>query len=93
MEELSLELNELGKNLIICYFCKFLIDENQYGGTDYRMDRLYCFKDVSPEIFKEVSEQYPFLIKFRPLLEEALPDVSALHACASFTKATIKRRI
>jgi hypothetical protein len=68
----------------ICYYCKYLVEYNDFGGTDYRHDQLYCFRD-SPETLNELMKVYPTLKGLESLLAQGTPDMDALHSCAAFT--------
>ena len=70
--------------LKICYFCRYLIEYNDYGGTDYRHDQLYCFRD-SLDVLDELMKTYPILRGRESLLARGTPDMDALHSCAAFT--------
>ncbi len=70
----------------ICYFCKYLIEYNDFGGTDYRHDQLYCFRD-SPETLVELMKMHPDLRNLRTsesLLTQGTPDMDAVHSCSAF---------
>ncbi len=67
----------------ICYFCKYLVEYNDFGGTDYRHDQLYCFRD-SPETLEELMMVYPILRKHESLLIRGTPNMDALHSCPAF---------
>ncbi|MCP4124640.1 MAG: hypothetical protein GY751_23095 [Bacteroidetes bacterium] len=69
--------------LHLCYFCKFLIEYNDFGGTDYRHDQLYCFRD-DLEAFEQLLTVYPILRDNESLLDHGLPDMNALHSCSAF---------
>jgi hypothetical protein len=79
------ELRELVAKLRlhICYFCKNLIEYNEYGGTDYRHDQLYCLRD-SPEILAKIMKAYPKLKGYEQLLAQGIPDMDAIHSCSAF---------
>lgn len=70
--------------LKVCYFCKYLVEYNDFGGTDYRHDQLFCFRD-SPETLSKIMEVYPTLGKHKSLLDRGTPDMDALHSCDAFT--------
>ncbi len=74
-----------GIQIKTCYFCRFLIEDNDYGGTDLRHDALYCFRD-KPDLLKEAMEVYPTLRKKGKgaLYLEATPNMDALHSCSVF---------
>jgi hypothetical protein len=69
--------------LKICYCCKYLIEYNDFGGTDYRHDQLYCFRD-NPETLDELMKAYPILRNHQSLLTRGTPDMDALHSCEAF---------
>jgi hypothetical protein len=74
----------------VCYFCKYLVEYNDFGGTDYRHDQLYCFRD-SPETLDPLMHAYPRLRNHEDLLAHGTPDMDALHSCAAFTyRATLR---
>lgn len=74
--------NEL--SLIVCSFCNYLIDYDSFGGTDYRHDQLYCFRDA-PEALEEILRVYPRLQGQESLLLQGTADMDALHSCSAFT--------
>lgn len=67
----------------VCWFCKYLVEEIYYGGTDSRHDQLYCFRD-RPDLLTTVLNTSPRLYARDPLLAKATPDMSALHSCSAF---------
>jgi len=76
----------------ICYFCKYLIDDNEHGGTDLRHDQLYCFRDA-PSILDQVMVVYPEnLDNVRHLLSQGTADMDATHSCSAFTYRAAYRR-
>jgi hypothetical protein len=89
LEELR---NLIGNGFIlnICYFCKYLIDVNKYGGTDYRHDQLYCLRD-NPDVLTKIESLYPQLDDADDLLNIGTANMSALHSCSSFSYQTKPR--
>ncbi len=67
----------------VCYFCKFLIEYNEYGGTDYRHDQLYCFRE-RPALLHKIDEVYPRLKGQEDILGQTVHNISALHSCDAF---------
>ena len=70
--------------LKVCYFCKYLVEYSDFGGTDYRHDQLYCFRDA-PQVLDKLMQLYPVLRNHESLLKEGTPDMDAIHSCAAFT--------
>lgn len=68
----------------VCYFCQYLVGHNPYGGTDYRHDQLYCFRDT-PDVFRELEKRYPQTKELEELLSAGTANVSSLHGCSSFS--------
>jgi hypothetical protein len=83
MEQLRRQLSE-DVRVQICYFCKYLIEYNDYGGTDYRHDQLYCFRDT-PDVLEQVMEVYPILRNHEHLLLHGTNDMDSFHGCPSFS--------
>jgi hypothetical protein len=69
--------------ICICYFCKNLVEYNESGGTDYRHDQLYCFRDNEVTLH-ELLKVYPKLRGYESLLMQGTPDMDAIHSCAAF---------
>lgn len=67
----------------VCYFCNFFIEYNEYGGTDYRHDQLYCFRE-KPHLLLKINEVYPNLQGQEDVLEQTIHNMSALHSCDAF---------
>jgi len=80
--------NEL--HLHVCYYCKFLVEYNEYGGTDYRHDQLYCLRDNSAYL-DEIMQAYPRLRGHEPLLSYGTPEMDALHSCSAFAYRNLPR--
>ena len=68
----------------VCYFCRYLVDVNMYGGTDYRHDQLYCFRDKQDALI-EIEKKYPRLFGLEDLVNTGTANMSSLHGCASFS--------
>ena len=89
VSDLGLALEQLHSRLPcdvclrICYFCEFLVEYNDFGGTDYRHDQLYCYRD-NPDVLEEVRKAYPVLRDCAALLLQGTPDMDALHSCSAF---------
>lgn len=81
-EELRGQLGD-DRHLLACYYCQYLVEYNEYGGTDYRHDQLYCFRD-SRETLAELMKSYPKLYGKEQLLSHGTPDMDALHTCSTF---------
>jgi len=80
---------ELGSEvrLQICYFCRYLVDYEENGGTDDRHDLLYCMRDAfrsGPDALDEILKAYPTARSRKPLIEKGTPDMDALHGCSAF---------
>ena len=83
-EDLRTQLGPSYK-LQACYFCKYLIEYNEFGGTDYRHDQTYCFRDHL-EDYEFLMLYYPNLYGKESLLGlKGIPNMDALHSCSSFT--------
>jgi hypothetical protein len=81
------QLRELTKDkfsILVCYFCSFLIEYNEDGGTDYRHDQLYCFRDA-PQLLQLIEKVYPRLRGQEHILDKVVPNISSLHSCDAFT--------
>jgi hypothetical protein len=73
--------------LRICYFCKYLVDYEENGGTDGRHDLLYCLRDSfrdNLEALEELLKTYPTARSRGPLVAKGTPDMDALHSCSAF---------
>jgi hypothetical protein len=70
-------------HLRACYYCRYLVDYNDYGGTDYRHDQLYCFRDA-PEALGKFEETRPKQDGREQWLSQGTPDMDALHSCSAF---------
>jgi hypothetical protein len=70
--------------LKMCAFCKYLLQENYDGGTDYRHDQLYCFRDY-PDLLDELLLMSVRSRWHSSLLSKAMSDVDAFHSCSAFT--------
>ena len=80
------QLRKLTKDkliLLVCYFCSFFIEYNEDGGTDYRHDQQYCFRDA-PQQLQLIEKVYPHLRGQEPILEEVVSNIDSLHSCAAF---------
>ncbi|MFZ1506331.1 MAG: hypothetical protein WAV74_06045 [Anaerolineae bacterium] len=83
MEQLRRQLPERTR-LRICYFCKYFIEYNDFGGTDDRHDQLYCFRDA-PDVLKQLMAVYPVLREHEYLLLQGIRDMDAFHSCPLFS--------
>jgi len=83
MEQLRRQLPERIQ-LRICYFCKYFIEYNDFGGTDDRHDQLYCFRDA-PDVLKQLMTVYPVLRDHEYLLLQGIRDMDAFHSCPLFS--------
>lgn len=88
-EELRRQLAPHGQ-LSICYYCKYLVEYNEYGGTDYRHDQLYCFRD-NAQTLNLLMKSYPKLSGCETLLSEGLPNVDSMHSCSAFVYSPVPR--
>ena len=80
----NLTQNEL--EMPVCYFCDLLIEYNEFGGTDYRHDQLYCFRGKA-QLLDEINKVYPHLYGQEDILQQATQHLSALHSCDAFERA------
>ena len=82
MEDLRRKLGD-DTQIRVCYFCRYLVEYNDVGGTDYRHDQLHCFRDA-PNVLNELMLYYPVLREHESLLSQGTSNMDAFHSCPSF---------
>jgi hypothetical protein len=83
---------QIGESLIIhaCIYCKLMVIFTDIAGTDFRHDRLYCFRDDT-EALEEINRKYPHLMGSIEYLARATAHLDALHSCSDFAFSKEKR--
>lgn len=86
LEWLATQFNEK-QYLKICAFCEFMYEDDLYGHSDGRHDRLYCFRDQKNFLstiksLPRKSPEFP-----NTLFHMALQDIDMFHSCSAFELA------